>query len=269
MIRYVMAFLENDREGMDEVVRWAKNKPEVADLMLKEQSETAAYYGRVREAGEFMGQAVKAAAKTGAFERATDWKSIEALRSARIGETARARQLAQEALSPNASLQAKLMTAMAFAKAGDTTRALQLEQELREKYPLNSLLRDRDLPSIQAEIHLQQGRPDLAIAALERAVPYDLGWTQQFGADVVYVRGEAYLQAGKGQEAAAQFRKMLDHPGLLTTSINGPLARLQLGRAQVMMGDKDAARKSYQDFLTLWKDADPDIPIYQAGQSGV
>ena len=128
-------------------------------------------------------------------------------------------------------------------------------------------MRDRDLPSIQAEIYLQQGQPDLAIAALVRAVPHELGWTQQFGADVVYVRGEAYLQAGKGQEAAAQFRKMLDHPGLLATSINGPLARLQLARAQVMMGDKAAAGKSFQDFLTLWKDADPDIPIYQQAKA--
>ena len=235
--------------------------------MLKEQSETAAYYGRVREAGVFMGQAVKAAVKTGASERAADWKSIEALRSARIGETARARKLAQESVSPNSSLQAKLMTAMAFAKAGDTTSAQQLVQQLREKYPLNSLLRDRDLPSIQAEIHLQQGKADLAIAALERAVPYELGWTQYFGLDVVYVRGEAYLQAGKAQEAVTQFRKMLDHPGLLATSINGPLARLQLARAQAMMGDNEAARKSYQDFLTLWKDADPDIPIYRQAKA--
>ncbi len=267
MIRYLVAFLQNDRKTMDEVVRWAKNKPDVADLMLKEQSETAAYYGRVREASEFMGQAANAAVKTGAFERAADWKSIEALRSARVGETARARKLAQGAVSPNSSQQAKLMTAMAFAKAGDTTSALQLVQQLREKYPLNSLLRDRDLPSIQAEIYLQQGRPDLAIAALERAVPYELGWSQQFALDSVYVRGEAYLQAGRGQEAASQFRKMLDHPGLLANSVSGPLARLQLGRAQVMMGDKEAARKSYQDFLTLWKDADPDIPIYRQAKA--
>ena len=87
---------------------------------------------------------------------------------------------------------------MAFAKAGDTTSALQLVQQLREKYPLNTLLRDRDLPSIQAEIYLQQGRPDLAIAVLEPAVPYELGLLQQFALDSVYVRGEAYLQAGKG-----------------------------------------------------------------------
>ena len=159
------------------------------------------------------------------------------------------------------------MTAMAFAKAGDTTSALQLVQQLREKYPLNTLLRDRDLPSIEAEIHMQQGRPDLAIAALERAVPYELGLLQQFALDSVYVRGEAYLQAGRGQEAASQFRKMLDHPGLLANSVSGPLARLQLGRALVMMGDKDAARKSYQDFLTLWKDADPDIPVYKQAKA--
>ncbi len=81
------------------------------------------------------------------------------------------------------------------------------------------------------------------------------------------LRGEAYLLAGNGQQAAVQFRKMLDHPGLLANSVNGPLARLQLGRALVMAGDKEAARKSYQDFLTLWKDADPDIPIYKQAKA--
>ena len=99
------------------------------------------------------------------------------------------------------------MTAMAFAKAGDTGSALQLVQQLREKYPLNSLLRDRDLPSIQAEIYLQQGRPDLAIAALEPAVPYELGWLQQFALDSVYVRGEAYLQAGSDKRRRLSFAR--------------------------------------------------------------
>ena len=264
---YIVGFLRNDREVMDEEVQWAKNKPEIVDLMLKEQSETAAYYGQVRKAGKFTGQAVEAAVQTGAFERAADWKAIKALRSARIGETARARKLAEEAVSPNSSLPAKVMVAMAFAKAGDTARALQLEQQLREKYPLNSLLRERDLPSIEAEVHMQQGRPDLAIGALVHAFPYELGLTAQFGADAVYLRGEAYLLAGNAQQAAAQFRKMLDHPGLLANSINSPLARLQLARAQVGMGDKEAARKSYSDFLTLWKDADPDIPVYKQAKA--
>ncbi len=252
---------------MDEEVKWAKNKPETGDFMLKEQSETAAYYGRVREAGELMGKAVEVAVRAGAFERVADWKSIEALRSARVGDTARARKLADEAMSPNSSQQARLMTAMAFAKAGDTISALRLVQQLREKYPLNTLLRDRDLPSIEAEVHMQQGRPDLAVAALERAVPYELGFSSPFALDSVYVRGEAYLQAGRGQEAASQFRKMLDHPGLLANSVSGPLAHLQFARAQVVMGDKDAARNSYQVFLTLWKDADPDIPIYRQAKA--
>ncbi len=264
---YVVGFLRDDRAVMDEEVKWAKNKPETGDLMLKEQSETAAYYGRIREAGELMGKAVEVAVKAGAFERAADWKSVEALRSARVGETARARTLAEEAMSPNSSQQAKVMTAMALAKAGDTITALQLVQQLREKYPLNTLLRDRDLPSMEAEVHMQQDRPDLAVAALEHAVPYELGLSPQFALDSIYVRGEAYLQAGRGQEAASQFRKMLDHPGLLANSVSGPLAHLQLARAQVMIGDKDAARNSYQEFLTLWKDADPDIPIYQQAKA--
>jgi tetratricopeptide (TPR) repeat protein len=102
---------------------------------------------------------------------------------------------------------------------------------------------------------------------LERVAPYDLVSSDYFGLESAYIRGEAYLKAGQGQHAAAEFRKVLDHPGVVANSINAPLARVQLARAQEMMGDKEAARKSYQDFLTLWKDADPDIPIYKEAKA--
>jgi len=265
--RYRLAFLQNDQESMDQQIRWAKGKPEVADFILTEQSETEAYYGRLRKAGDFSKQATTSAAQAGAPDRGSDYRSFEALRAAKAGETTRARQLATEALALNPGPLAKQTAALAFAKAGDATRALDLAQELSQQFPVNTLLQACDLPSIRAEVYLQQGKSEAAIRELDGGVKYDLRFVRQFGLNTAYLRGEAYLKAGQARQAAEQFRKVLEHPGIVANSINGPLARLQLGRAQVMMGDKDAARKSYQDFLTLWKDADPDIPIYQQAKA--
>jgi eukaryotic-like serine/threonine-protein kinase len=267
VLRYRLAFLQNDQESMDEQIRWAKGKPNVADFILTEQSETEAYYGRLRKADAFSKQATASAAQAGAPDRGSDYRSFEALRAAKAGEITRARELAKEAMALSPGPLAKQTAALAFAKAGDATRALDLAQELSQQFPVSTLLQACDVPSIRAEVYLQQGKPEAAIGELERAVKYDLRFTRQFGLNTAYLRGEAYLKAGRAQEAAAQFRKVLEHPGVVLNSINGPLARLQLGRAQVMMGDTAGARKSYQDFLTLWKDADPDIPIYKQAKA--
>ena len=120
------------------------------------------------------------------------------------------------------------------------------------------------IPPVRAAIALGRNRPNEAIDILAASIPYDLGDAFLVPA---YLRGLAYLQAGDGRQAAGEFQKLLDHPGILESDIKGALAHLQLGRAQAMMGDKEAARKSYQDFLTLWKDADPDIPIYKQAKA--
>ncbi len=120
------------------------------------------------------------------------------------------------------------------------------------------------IPPVRAAIALGRNKPDEAIDILTASIPYDLGDAFLVPA---YLRGLAYLQAGNGRQAAGEFQKLLDHPGILESDIKGALAHLQLGRAQAMMGDKEAARKSYQDFLTLWKDADPDIPIYKQAKA--
>jgi len=138
---------------------------------------------------------------------------------------------------------------------------------LNRQFPLNTLVQESELPTIQAVIDLRQGFPTRAIETLIRTAQYELRYADHFALQPVYVRGEAYLKAGQGLQAAAEFQKMLAHHGLVGNSITGALAHLQLGRAQLMMGDKAAARKSYQDFLTLWKDADPDIPIYQQAKA--
>jgi hypothetical protein len=126
-----------------------------------------------------------------------------------------------------------------------------------------------ELPTIRAAIELTKDRPARAVEILQATLPYELAVPQNSLECLyaTYLRGIAYLKLGKGREAATEFQKMADHPGILEDFITAPLSHLYLGRAQAMTGDKDAARKSYQDFLTLWKDADPDIPIYKQAKT--
>ncbi len=123
------------------------------------------------------------------------------------------------------------------------------------------------VPTVRAAIKLQQHDP-AAIDLLRGSVPYDLADNHSFDyLYPAYLRGLAYLELGDGRSAAGEFQKLIDNPGLCLESINGPLAQLQLGRAQKMMGDEAASRKSYETFLDLWKSADPDIPIYQQAKA--
>ena len=265
--RYFLAFLQNDQASMAEQLRWAVAKPEIADMILTHQADTEAYYGRLQTATNYSRRAVESALKAGATDRAAEYKAAEALRAARVGEPVRARELAQEAMSLNPGPATKQSAARVFAKVGDSDRALELAQQLNQSFPENTWLQGCDLPTIQAEIYMQQGKPQSAIESLDRSAARDGRFPNMCGPGLSYLFGEAYLKAGQAQQAAAEFRKVLDHPGIVVNSINGPLARLQLARAQTMMGDKEAARKSYQDFLTLWKDADPDIPIYKQAKA--
>jgi len=158
------------------------------------------------------------------------------------------------------------MAAPALARSGGmTTLARDLVTHHTRTFPAWTLLRDYKLPTIDAAIAIGNGHPRQAIEALRVAAPYDL--SEMWNLYPVYIRGIAYLELHQGQEAAQEFEKILNHRGIVRDWIWGALAHLQLGRAQVMMGDKEAARKSYSDFLTLWKDADPDIPIYKQAKA--
>jgi tetratricopeptide (TPR) repeat protein len=141
-----------------------------------------------------------------------------------------------------------------------------IAKSLGQEFPLNTLVQNFELPAIRAAIELNRNQPEKAIEVLRAALPYDLS---AFGNALypAYLRGIAYVQLGKGHEAAGEFQKVIGHPGLVGDFVIAPLSHLQLARAQAMMGDAPSARKSYQDFLTLWKDADPDIPIYQQAKA--
>ena len=151
--------------------------------------------------------------------------------------------------------------------AGDAAKAKSLSDELNKEFPLDTVLQNVALPSVRAATALQQRKPFQAIEVLGVSQPYELGQGTTSYLYPAYLRGEALLQSKQPQRAAAEFRKLLDNPGIVGNFVSGALVHLQLARAQAMMGDTEAARKSYQDFLTLWKDADPDIPIYQQAKA--
>jgi tetratricopeptide (TPR) repeat protein len=171
-------------------------------------------------------------------------------------------------LAKATSQDVRVILALAFARAGDTQSAQDLADALDRESPVSTSIQNYSLPTVRAAVELARHNPSEAIRILQRAAPYDTASTDSFDSLYpAYIRGLAYLQAKEPEKAAAEFQKMVDHPGIVLNFVTGALARLQLGRAQVMMSDKEAARKSYQDFLTLWKDADPDIPIFQQAKA--
>ncbi len=200
------------------------------------------------------------------------WLLNAALREAEAGNTAQARQQATSALALASARDLQVLAALAFARGGDTARAQTMADDLNKREPLNTMLNGYWLPTIRAAIALDGKHPQKAIELLQAALAYELGEPSP-GAQVggtlypVYVRGEAYLGAGQGQQAAAEFQKLIDHPGIVQNFVLGALAHLQLGRARALSGDKESARKDYQDFFALWKDANPDIPILKEAKT--
>jgi tetratricopeptide (TPR) repeat protein len=266
--RYRLAFLLGDRAQMEEQVAWAMGKPKVENWMLWAESDSATYYGRVRKAREFLRRAVQSALKDDAPDTAAGWQAFHAWAEAEIGNSGRAQEMAAESLGLSAGREVGSTAGLALARAGDTAQAQKMAEKLNQEFPLDTLMQNCSLPAIRAAIELEKNNPAKAIESLKTATPCELGNDLTGGKLVpVYLRGEAYLKAGQAKEAAAEFQKIIDHPGIVLNYVHGALARLQLGRAQVMMGDKDAARKSYQGFLTLWKDADPDTPIYKQAKA--
>jgi len=267
-VRYQLAFVLGDRALMEEQVAWAMGKPKAEDWLLAAESDSATYYGRVRNAREFSRRAVQSARAADAAETAAGWQVQQAWAEAEIGNSGRARGMAAEALALSAGRTVGPVAALALARAGDTAQAQKMAESLNQEFPLDTLMQNYSLPTIRAAIELEKNNPGKAIEILQTVTPYELGFAWIGGKLFpVYLRGEAYLKAGQAKEAAAEFQKVIDHPGIVLNYVHGALAHLQLARAQVMMGDKAAAGKSYQDFLTLWKDADPDIPIYRQAKA--
>jgi serine/threonine protein kinase/Tfp pilus assembly protein PilF/TolB-like protein len=265
---YILAFLRKDDAGMQKQLAWAKGKPEVEDVLVMTQSDTEAYYGRFHKARELSQEAAELANHANAPEAAAGWIVEAALREAEIGNADRARQGAAAALALSTGRDVTLSAALTLARIGDTARATELVDQISRRFPLDTSVIAYAAPTIRAAVELQNNSdPNAAVELLKATSDYELGGLGLGSLYPIYVRGLAYLKLQQAQKAAAEFQKIVDHPGIVQNGVIGPLAYLQLGRAQVMMSDKGRARKSYQDFLTLWKDADPDIPIYKQAKS--
>jgi len=273
---YAQAFLRADSQSMAEQQQWFGGKPE-ENAGISLASDTEAYIGHLRKARELTQRSVGSAIRVDSKETAALWREIAAQREAAFGNASAGKQEAAQGLKLYPDSQAvEAEAALAFALAGDVNQAQSLAQYLNKEFPLDTQIQSLWLPAIRAELALHRKNPSEALVDLQgTAPPIELS-SISFVTNVsclyaTYVRGEAYLAAQQGTHAAAEFQKILDHKGMVWNCWTGAMARLGLARAYALQartshgGDADPARvlsrAAYEDFLTLWKDADPDIPI--------
>jgi eukaryotic-like serine/threonine-protein kinase len=263
--RVLLAFLQDDQRAMQEQWNQGIGRQDAYEFLLW-RSNVEEYHGRFRKARELVQQASNMAPSAVDVLKKDGY--VTALWEAESGDTARAKQIAATVLRTVSSRDDKLNLALALARAGSNDQARKMADALDKDSPLDTLVQNYHLPTIRAAMKLNENDPAAAIAALQPSLKYELSWNYSFnGLYPAYIRGLAYLQLGEGRLAAAEFQKLQDHRGLVGTDVIGALAHLQMARAQKMMGDEASARKAYEDFLTLWKDADSDIPIYQQAKA--
>ncbi|MGA7048153.1 MAG: hypothetical protein WBY98_17955, partial [Candidatus Sulfotelmatobacter sp.] len=233
------------------------------------QSDTEAYYGRMGKARDFSRRSVDSAVRADSKETAAFWEINAALREAELGNAALARQGVARALALSPGRDVKVLAALTLARTSDAARAKPLVEELARTYSTNTLIKIYWLPTINGAIEVGKNNSSQALVDLEPAVPYELGWAGSFINYLypAYVRGQVQLMAHNGAAAALEFQKLLDQRGIVTNFVTGSLAHLQIGRAYAMQGDTAKAKVAYKDFLTLWRDADPDIPILKEAKA--
>ena len=266
---YELAFLRGDTGQMEQQLAWGAGRVGDEDPLLSAQSNTEAFYGRLSKARDFSRRAVDSAMRADSKEAAATWQANASLREAEFGDKAKAKQGAKTALALAPGRDVKVLTALVFARIGDSAGANVLVEELEKGYPTDTMLNLYWLPSINAAIQLDQGNPSKALALLQVAAPYELGWALPWATTLypAYLRGEAYLLAHNGAAAASEFQKLLDNRSIVGNFVTATLARLGVARAYALQGDTAKAKAAYQDFLTLWKDADPDIPVLIAAKA--
>jgi serine/threonine protein kinase/tetratricopeptide (TPR) repeat protein len=279
---YALAFFGADSAKMAEQQQWFAGQPEYENVGLALASDTEAYGGHPGKARELTKRAVDSAVRTDNKEAGAIFLANAALQEAAYGNTAEARQTAAEALKlAPASRGAEAEAALAFAMSGDTARSESLAQDLENRFPLDAHMQSLWLPAIRAQLALDRKNTGSALSIPQAGPPFELGQIP-FAANVsclypLYVRGETYLASGQGRAAAAEFENILDHRGIVWNCWTGALAHLGVARANALQArtlqgaDADAARvralAAYRDFLTLWKDADPDIPVLKQAKA--
>ncbi len=267
---YLIAFLQNDAAGMRKQAAWSAGKLGPESNMLALQADTSAYSGRLREARVFSRQAMDSADRADLREAAATYAAGLDLREALFGNLNEAQRGAASAMQRSTDQGVQFSAALALAYVGEDRRAQALTADLAKRFPESTITLTNFLPTLRAKLALNKGNASSAIEILTAAAPYELGKSGNYGWTAlypVYVRGEAFLAARQGSEAAAEFQKILDHRGIVLNSPIGALAHLQIGRAYAIQGDTAKASAAYQDFLTLWKDADRDISVLIAANA--
>jgi len=267
---YQLAFLKGDSAEMERQVNWAAGKPGTEDILLSFQSDTEAYSGHLSKGRDFSRRAVDAAVRADSKETAAIWQINAALREAEFGNPATAKQDVAAALALSPGRDVEMLAALTLARSGETARAKTIVAELEKNYPSHTVLKVYWLPTIKAAVELDTDNAAQSLVFLEAAAPYELGGPPQFQMGTLYpayIRGQAYLAAHNGAAAAAEFQKFLDHRGIVINFPLSALAHLGLARSYALSGDTAKAKTAYNDFLTLWKDADPDIPILKQAKA--
>ncbi|MFZ0815766.1 MAG: protein kinase [Candidatus Sulfotelmatobacter sp.] len=267
---YWAAFLRDDKNEMDRIVQESPNVRGAQTIILSEQAETEAYHGRIEKSREFASAAENLLERNGDKEWAAIYLMQQAVREVEVGEFSRTREYISGAQKLSQARDVKILTALIAARMGNIAQAQAECRELDQQWPEGTFIQKYWLPLIRAQIDLQQRHPAKALNDL--GVPTELEFS---GATVFpvaslyppYVRGQAYLAMGDGQKAAAEFKKLSEHSGLVLNFPLGALSRLQLARSYSLSKNANSARQSYQDFFSLWKDADTDVPVLKQAKT--
>jgi tetratricopeptide (TPR) repeat protein len=274
VVRYNIAVLKGDRGQVDRIVTLAKGKPGVEHPVAHAEALALARSGRLQLARQSSSRAMDLARQEGGGEVAASYQAARAVWEAICGNAAEGKRNAMAALALSNGRDVAYAAGLALALSGDSSRSQPLADDLEKRFPEDTFARFTYVPVLRALSALERGQPRDSVEQLQIALPYELAVNglnfNHFylgGLHSAYVRGEALLAAHRYPEAAAEFQKILDHRGLVGADPIGALAHVQLGRAFVLSGDQIKAKAAYQDFLTLWKDGDPDIPILRQAKA--
>jgi tetratricopeptide (TPR) repeat protein len=273
VLPYEIAFLKGDEAGMERAKAAGQARSALDAGIPYYEAFTSAYYGRLQHSRAMSQRAVDFAQQSGQQERAALFDAGAALREAFFGNAPEARRSATAALKFSKDREVEYGAAFAMALIGDSVRAQTLTDDLEKRFPEDTCVKFDYVPELRALLALNRNDPAKAIELLQIASPYELGAPRSSFHAIygvlypVYVRGEAYLALHQGAQAVTEFQKILDHPGIVSNDPVGALARLQIGRAYAMSGAPAKAKTAYQNFLSLWKDADPNIPVLQQAKA--
>jgi eukaryotic-like serine/threonine-protein kinase len=262
--RYTLAFLRADESGMREAASAVEKVQGAAQWMIDLQACTLAYFGQLHKAREELQLAGIFVRQTPTGEFVARHEAVSAMLEAYLGSPESAKRHAIASLKISRSKDNEYLAAYALGLVGDIPHVQEVAEDLEKRFPVDTNVQSRQVPTLRALLAPSLKNPEKAIELLQITTPIELGSIP----DPVYVRGEAFLALGRGQEAAAEFQKILNHRGIVTNDPIGALARLQLGRAYVLAGEGAKAKAAYEDFLNLWRNADTDLPILTQAKIG-